>query len=57
MNVLDISHRVAWKIRKDILKYADVDYYGDLYIKQGSIENNEIIEMLAGCFFKFCHTL
>ena len=57
MNVLDISHRVAWKIRKDILKYADVDYYGDLYIKQGSIENNEIIKMLAGCFFKFCHTL
>ena len=32
----------AEKQKNDSLKYADVDYYGNLYIKQGSIEKNGI---------------
>ena len=49
----------AEKRKNGILKYADVDYYGNLYIKQGSIEKNRIFKILAGCFFvlKFCKTL
>ena len=39
------------KWKNDILKYADVDYYGTIYIKQGSIEKNRIFKILAGCFF------
>ena len=30
----------AEKWEDDILKCADVDYYGTIYIKQGSIEKN-----------------
>ena len=47
------------KWKNDILKYADVDYYGTIYIKQGSIEKNRIFKILAGCFFvlKFWRTL
>ena len=49
----------AEKRKIDILKYADVEYYGNSYIKQGSIEKNGIFKILAGCFFvlKFCQTL
>ena len=39
------------KWKNNILKYADVDYYGTIYIKQGSIEKNRIFKILAGCFF------
>ena len=39
------------KWKNNILKYADVDYYGNIYIKQGSIEKNRIFNILAGCFF------
>ena len=47
------------KWKNDILKYADVDYYGTKYIKQGSIEKNRIFKILAGCFYvlKFWRTL
>ena len=49
----------AEKQKNDILKYADVDYYGNLYIEQGSIKKNRIFKFLAGCFFvlRFCKTL
>ena len=33
------------------LKCADVDYYGTIYIKQGSIEKNRIFKILAGFTF------
>ena len=47
------SLTIGWaeKWKNDILKYADVDYYGTIYIKQGSIEKNRIFKILAGCFF------
>ena len=38
-----------WKI--DILKCADVDYYGTIYIKQELIRKNRILKILAGCFY------
>ena len=41
----------AEKWKNAILKYADVDYHGTIYIKQGSIEKNRIFKILAGCFF------
>ena len=49
----------AEKRRNGILKYADVDYYGNSCIKQGSIKKKRIFIILAGCFFvlKFCKTL
>ena len=43
----------AEKWENDILKYADVDYYGTTYIKQGSIEKNKNFKILAGCFYVF----
>ena len=49
LSPLDIGRDEKWK--NDILKYADVDYYGTIYIKQGSIEKNRIFKILAGCFF------
>ena len=33
------------------MKCADVDYYGTIYIKQGSMEKNRISKILAGCFY------
>ena len=39
------------KWKNDILKYADVDYYGTIYIKEGLIEKNRIFKILAGCFY------
>ena len=44
---------VGWvkKWKNYILKCADVDYYGTIYIKQGSIEKNRIFKILAGCFY------
>ena len=39
------------KWKNDILKCADVDYYGTIYIKQGLIEKNRIFKILAGCFY------
>ena len=32
------------------MKYADVDYYVTIYIKQGPIEKKGIFKILAGCF-------
>ena len=47
-----INCTLGWaeKYKNDIFKYADVDYYGTMYIKQGSIERNRIFKILAGCF-------
>ena len=44
---------VGWaeKWKNDIQKCSDVDYYGTIYIKQGSIEKNRNFEILAGCFY------
>ena len=39
------------KWKNDILKYADVDYYGTIYIKQGSIDKHRIFKVLARCFY------
>ena len=49
----------AEKWKNDILKCADVDYYGTMYIKQGSIDKNRIFKILAWCFciLKFGRTL
>ena len=41
----------AEKWKKDILKYAYVDYYGTIYIKQGLIKKDRILKILAGCFY------
>ena len=46
-------------MESNILKYADVDFYGIFYFKQGSIENNGIFQILAGSFFvlELCNKL
>ena len=51
--ILDISNHatpLGWaeKWKKDILKCADVDYYGTICIKQGLIRKNRILKILAG---------
>ena len=48
-----IQYTIGWaeKWKDDILKCADVDYYGTIYIKQGSMEKNRISKILAGCFY------
>ena len=47
------TYTLGWaeKWKNDILKCADVDYFGTIYIKQGSIEKNKIFKILAGCFY------
>ena len=42
----DLCNRAGWKMENNILKYADVDYYGTMYIKQGSIDKNRIFKIL-----------
>ena len=41
----------AEKWKNYILKCADVDYHGTIYIKQGLLETNRIVKILAGCFY------
>ena len=41
----------AEKWKRDILKHADVDYWGTIYIEQGPIEKNRIFKILTGYFF------
>ena len=54
--VCAIEWAAKWK--NDILKCTDVDYYGTMYIKQGSIKKKRIFKILAGCFYvlKFLRT-
>ena len=37
----------------DILKYADVNYYGTIYIKQGSIEKKKNFQNFSWVLFRF----
>ena len=41
-----VQYTLGWaeKWKNDILKYAEVDYYGTIYIKQGSIEKRRILK-------------
>ena len=50
-----IQYTIGWaeKWKDDILKCADVDYYGTIYIKQGLNRKNIILKILAGCFYVF----
>ena len=45
---------LAEKGENYILKYADVDYHGNLNIKQGSIQRNKIFNF-SWVFFLFKH--
>ena len=46
-NITDCLVGWAEKWKNDILKCADVDYYGTIYIKQGLIRKNIILKILA----------
>ena len=50
-NITDCLVGWAEKWKNEILKCADVDYYGTIYIKQGLIKKNRILKILAGCFY------
>ena len=53
----ELSKIRAGKAMPNMLDTLNVDYYGNLYIKQGSIEKNRIIKFLARYFCFFCKTL